>query len=74
MICSYDRYLKSPPDGVMTLEYIEERKIYSHMTTINFYEEGIEAYENILLQLKTGDEEARGVRVLLLQCWHDDLH
>ncbi len=52
MICSYDRYLKSPPDGVMTLEYIEERKIYSHMTTINFYEEGIEAYENILLQLK----------------------
>ena len=36
MISSYDRYLKSPPDGVLTLEYIEERKIYSHMTSINF--------------------------------------
>lgn len=52
MISSYDRYLKSPPDGVLTLEYIEERKIYSYMTSINFYEKGIEAYENILLQLK----------------------
>lgn len=52
MIRSYDRYLKSPPDGTITLEYIEERKIYSYMTTLNFYEKGIDAYENILLQLK----------------------
>lgn len=52
MIDSYNRYLKSPPDGTITLEYIEDRKIYSSMTDLNFYDYGIETYENILKKLK----------------------
>jgi len=52
MIDSYNRYLKSPPDGTITLEYIEERQIYSSAMDINFYEYGIEVYENILKNLK----------------------
>lgn len=52
MIDSYNRYLKSPEDGTITLEYIEDRKIYSSMTDINFYDYGLEAYENILKNLK----------------------
>ncbi len=52
MMDSYDRYLKSPADGTITVEYIGERKIYSRRTTVNFYEHGIEAYENILKNLK----------------------
>lgn len=52
MIDSYNRYLKSPEDGTITLEYIEDRKIYSSMTDINFYDYGIEVYENILKDLK----------------------
>ena len=52
MIDSYNRYLKSPPDGTITLEYIEERQIYSSCVDINFYDFGIEVYENILKNLK----------------------
>lgn len=52
MINSYNRYLKSPEDGTITLEYIEDRKIYSSMTDINFYDYGLEVYENILKNLK----------------------
>lgn len=52
MIDSYNRYLKSPEDGTITLEYIEDRKIYSSMTDINFYDYGLEIYENILKDLK----------------------
>lgn len=52
MIDSYDRYIKSPEDGTITLEYIEDRKIYSYMTDVNFYDYGIEVYENILKDLK----------------------
>lgn len=52
MIQSYDRYLKSPCDGTITLEYIEERKIYSSMVQSNFYDDGLEAYETILKELK----------------------
>lgn len=52
MINSYNRYLKSPDDGVITLEYIEDRKIYSYMNDLNFYDYGIEVYEDILKNLK----------------------
>ena len=52
MMDCYDRYLKSPGDGMITLEYIEERKIYACHTDVNFYEYGIESYENILKVLK----------------------
>ncbi|MGN1181536.1 MAG: helix-turn-helix domain-containing protein [Faecalibacillus sp.] len=60
MIDSYNRYLKSPQDGTITLEYIEDRKIYSSMTDINFYDFGIEVYENILKDLKH-DMEKQGI-------------
>lgn len=49
---SFDRYLKSPKDGMITLEYIEERKIYYSYTNTNFYDYGIEVYENLLRKLK----------------------
>ncbi|MGN1343708.1 MAG: hypothetical protein ACI4U3_03960, partial [Traorella sp.] len=52
MIQSYDRYLKSPEDGTITLEYIEDRQIYSTKLKINIYEYGIDVYENILKQLR----------------------
>lgn len=52
MMDSYDRYLKSPADGTITMEYIGERKIYSRRTSVNFYVHGIEAYESILKDLK----------------------
>lgn len=52
MLDSYQRYLKSPEDGTITLEYIDERKIYTSMTDINFYDYGLEVYENILKNLK----------------------
>jgi len=52
MIESYNRYLKSPDDGTITLEYIEDRKIYTYMTDINFYDFGIETYESILKSLR----------------------
>lgn len=52
MIDSYNRYLKSPEDGTITLEYIDDRKIYSSMTDLNFYDYGLEVYENILKDLK----------------------
>lgn len=60
MIDSYNRYLKSPEDGTITLEYIEDRKIYSSMTDINFYDYGIEVYENILKDLRH-DMEKQGI-------------
>lgn len=52
MIDSYNRYIKSPSDGTITLEYIEDRKIYTSMMEINFYDYGLEVYENILKDLK----------------------
>lgn len=60
MIESYNRYLKSPEDGTITLEYIEDRKIYSSMTDVNFYDYGIEVYENILKNLRV-DMEKQGI-------------
>lgn len=53
MIDSYNRYLKSPEDGTITLEYIEDRKIYTAEIGINFYEYGLDAYENTLKELKS---------------------
>jgi DNA-binding transcriptional MerR regulator len=49
---SLERYRKSPNIGTITIEYIPHRKIYSMPTTINFYDYGIEVYENELKQLK----------------------
>lgn len=51
-IKSYDRYEASPPDGTILVEYIEERHIYCIDTGINFYDFGIEVYEEMLRKLK----------------------
>ena len=49
---SYQRYESSPPDGTIVLEYIEERRIYCIDAGINFYDYGIETYEEVLRKLK----------------------
>ncbi|MCD7839444.1 MAG: MerR family transcriptional regulator [Erysipelotrichaceae bacterium] len=53
MMSSYDRYLKSPQDGTITLEYISERKIYPSKLNINIYDYDLETYESILKELKS---------------------
>lgn len=47
-----ERFTSSPDIGMITIEYIPHRKIYSMETEINFYDYDIEMYENILLDLK----------------------
>lgn len=51
-IKSYDRYEASPPDGTILVEYIDKRHIYCIDTGINFYDFGIEVYEEMLRKLK----------------------
>ena len=51
-IDSIDRYRKSPPKGTLTLEYIQERKIYSMECDINFYDHDIDTYEILLKKIK----------------------
>ncbi|MFV0402185.1 MAG: MerR family transcriptional regulator [Oscillospiraceae bacterium] len=58
MVESIQRYESAPPDGTIVLEYIGSRFIYSHDTGFNFYNGGIEVYEQMLRQLK---EQMRGV-------------
>ena len=49
---SYQRYEASPPDGAIVLEYIEERRMYCIDAEMNFYDCGIEVYEEMLRKLK----------------------
>lgn len=49
---SYERYRAAPPDGTIVLEYIAKRQMYCVNTEINFYDHGIEAYEEILRELR----------------------
>jgi len=49
---SLERYRKSPTIGTITIEYIPHRRIYSLPTTLNFYDYGIEVYEDELKKLK----------------------
>ena len=51
-IYSIERYRKSPKPGMITVEYIDSRRIYSMYTPINFYESGLEGYEMVLNDLK----------------------
>lgn len=51
-IMNFERYESSPPDGVIVLEHIGKRRVYSFKTGINFYEHGIEVYEELLRALK----------------------
>lgn len=50
---SYQHYETSPPDGTIVLEYIPERLIYCIDAGVNFYDYGIEVYEEMLRKLKT---------------------
>ncbi|HBC32122.1 MAG TPA: MerR family transcriptional regulator [Clostridiales bacterium] len=58
---NYERYETSPPDGTIALEYIEKRWIYSYNMSTNFYDYGIEIYEEQLRKLKE-DMERNGLR------------
>lgn len=49
---SVERFRKAPMCGMITVEYIPHRMIYSMHTDINFYGHGIETYEHILGKLK----------------------
>ncbi len=49
---SLERYEKCPPPGTITIEYIGERHLYSHDTGVNFYDYGIEKYEELLREFK----------------------
>lgn len=49
---SYQRYEASPPDGTIVLEYIEKRQMYCIDADINFYDYGIEMYEEMVRTLK----------------------
>lgn len=57
---NYERYESSPPDGTIALEYIEKRWIYGCNTNTNFYDYGIEIYEEQLRKLKE-DIERNGL-------------
>lgn len=49
---SVERFRKAPDCGMITVEYIPHRKIFSMHTDINFYEYDISVYEQILADLK----------------------
>lgn len=49
---TYHRYLSSPKEGNVVLEYIPERRIYCYDSKINIYDHGLETYEYILRELR----------------------
>lgn len=49
---SIRRYRSAPPDGTIVLEYIGPRSIYCCDTGRNFYDRGINIYEQMLRQVK----------------------
>lgn len=51
-IMKIERYRKSPLTGVCSLEYIQQRYIYSINCHINFYKHGISAYEEDIALLR----------------------
>lgn len=51
-IYGIERYRKSPVKGVVSLEYIDRRLVYSLPVTLNFYDYDITTYEEELRQLK----------------------
>lgn len=60
-IMNYERYESSPSDGTIVLEFIDNRWIYSYNTDTNFYDYGIEVYEEQLRKLKE-DMDKKGLR------------
>jgi len=51
-IRSYDRYLRMPEEGIITLETIPARKVFCYDGKINIYDHGLDTYEYILRELK----------------------
>ena len=51
-IASIERYRKSPTEGVTSLEYIDQRRIYAIPASQNFYTGTIEDFEAVLTELK----------------------
>lgn len=51
-IASIERYRKSPTTGTISLEYIDRRFIYGLPCRENFYELGLECYENGLADMR----------------------
>lgn len=51
-IASIERYRKSPVTGTLSLEYIDRRYIWGIACKSNFYEEGIDSYEQELAALR----------------------
>lgn len=49
---SVERFRKAPVCGMITVEYISHRQIYSMYTDVNFYDYDISMYERILSKLK----------------------
>lgn len=51
-IASIERYRKSPMTGTISLEYIDRRFAYGIPCMENFYESGLQSYENELASLR----------------------
>ena len=51
-IRNYNRYLRMPEEGKITLEYIPDRKVFCYDGKINIYDHGLGTYEYILRELK----------------------
>jgi DNA-binding transcriptional MerR regulator len=51
-IYSLERYRKSPKDGTLTTEYIDERHYFKKRVSKNFYEYDSDTYEMILKEFK----------------------
>ena len=52
-IDSIERYRKAPSTGTTSLEYIDQRYIWSIPCSENFYEKDLECYERLLTQLRS---------------------
>lgn len=52
-IASYDFYESAPPDGAIVLEYIGRRLMYLVDSGVNFYDYGIDVYEELLRKVKS---------------------
>ncbi len=51
-IRNYDRYLRMPEEGIVTLETIPDRRVFCYDGKINIYDYGLDTYEYILRELK----------------------
>lgn len=52
MLHSFEQYQSAPPDGGILLEHLEKRLMYCIDSNVNFYDYGVEMYEQLLRELK----------------------